>query len=138
MHEEIIRNAIAQHTDGARNASQTADGVMLTLKLLQLQLQHVVGVAATEALGAHAVHRTRSELAWTLPTAGPIAEAVFATVRDDLAGRKPVEVKQAGEVLLGALVRHLFSLIGEPLTYRMLHSAWHKPAADRASMEKFK
>ncbi|MGJ7521394.1 hypothetical protein ACSFA0_12965 [Variovorax sp. LT1P1] len=105
------------------------------MKSLHGELTMVVGVLAASSLIAHAVHRTRATVGWTLAASSVVTDKTFEALYDDLAARSPAGCRAAGEYLLLALVDHLISLIGRPLTRRMLHSAWNLPDAELTSHE---
>jgi len=135
MREDIIKQALSQRAGAGSDAGRMADAVIAVLRLLHAELSLVVGTQAAAALCAHALHRTRSKVEWTTPPTAAPTDKMLTALRNDLAARTPAECLFAGETLLFALVDHLISLIGEPLTLRMLHSAWGTPAADQTSQE---
>lgn len=137
MQDEIIKQAIKQRAGDGTSKGDTAGAVVVTLRLLHAELGLLIGLQAASALCAHALHRTRSEVRWTTPPAATMSEQMLAALRDDLNARTPVRATFAGETLLLALVDHLVSLIGEPLTLRMLRSAWAIPTADQNFQENF-
>lgn len=135
MREDIIKQALAQRCGNSFQPGHTADATIAVLRLLHAELASVVGAQASAALIARAVHRTRTQVEWTAsPVNGP-SDTLLEALRDDLAARTSSECLFAGETLIFALVDHLVSLIGEPLTLRMLNSAWSTHAADQSSQE---
>jgi len=134
MREDIIKQAIVRRAANGSDAGRIADAVVDALRLLHVELGVVVGVQASCALCAHALHRTRSKFEWTSPPTAAPTDKMLASLRDDLAARTPAESLFAGETLIFALIDHLISLIGEPLTLRMLHSAWSSPDADQTRL----
>ena len=135
MREDIIKQALSQRCGDASEPGQTADATIAVLRLLHGELALVVGAQASAALVAHAVHRTRTRVEWTAPPAAGPSDTLLKALRDDLAARTSAECLFAGETLIFALVDHLISLIGEPLTLRMLNSAWSTHGADQSSQE---
>ena len=135
MQDEIIKRAISRHAGTDASADQVARAVVGTVKLLHAELGLLVGLEAASALCAHAVHRTRSKVKWKTPAAATVSEPMTVALLKDLRQRTPTEAVFAGETLLFALVDHLISLVGEPLTLRMLESAWTVPGADQTSQE---
>ncbi len=134
---DVIRTAIVERAGGA-DSHRVAGAVVVALALLREQLVVVVGMQAADALCAHALHRTRSEVAWTVPATLSLHDANFDALRADLASRAPADSLVAGETLIVALVDHLVSLIGKPLTHRMVESAWSAPdSAQTSSGESF-
>ncbi|MDM0037650.1 hypothetical protein QTH89_14590 [Variovorax sp. J22G21] len=135
MREDIIRQALLQRRGDASDPGQTADATIAVLRLLHGELASVVGAQASTALVAHAVHRTRTTIEWTAPPVAGQSDTLLQALRNDLAARTSAECLLAGETLISVLVDHLISLIGEPLTLRMLNSAWGTQAADQSSQE---
>ncbi|MDB5828276.1 MAG: hypothetical protein JWQ73_2496 [Variovorax sp.] len=135
MHVDFIKEVISREARGGSDARQVADAVTASMRLLHAELSKVVGEVAANALGAHAVHRTRSNFNWAMSPAGSVSADMLSSLKQDLARRKPADSQHAGETLIFALVDHLVGLIGEQLTYRILRSAWGKPSAEPASME---
>lgn len=135
MPEELIKRAIAQRAGDGSDPGQIAGAVSRTLSLLYAQLSLVVGAQAAAALCAHAVHRTRPTVGWTIPPAAAFSDSTLSALRDDLSARTPEMALHAGQSLLYALTDHLISLIGLPVTRRMLHAAWSTPDASQTSQE---
>lgn len=135
MQDDVIKQAIAHRAGDGTDAGQIADAVTGALGSLHTELSLLVGAQAAAALGAHALHRTRSKIGWTMPRAPALSDQTLAALRQDLAARTPADSRYAGETLLCALVDHLIVLIGAPLTHRMLHTAWNAPDATQTSQE---
>lgn len=135
MREDIIKEALSRRCGGDSEPAQIAQGMIVALRLLHAELAQVVGTQASAALVAHAVHRTRTKVEWTAPPAAGPSDTLLRALQDDLAGRTAGECVFAGETLIFALVDHLISLIGEPLTVRMLNSAWRTQGADQSPQE---
>ncbi len=135
MPEEIIREAIAQRAGDASDPDQVAAAVSKTLGLLYDELTLVVGAEAAAALCAHAIHRTRPSVGWTMPPATSFSDSTLSALRDDLSARSPETALEAGQNLIFALVDHLIGLIGLPLTHRMMRAAWSAPDASETSQE---
>ncbi|MCU4118196.1 hypothetical protein [Variovorax sp. N23] len=135
MPSDIVKRVISQCADDAAPPADVARAIVGALKSLHAELTMVVGVQAASSLIAHAVHRTRTTVGWTLVSSAVITDKTLDALRDDLAARPPAGCRAAGEFLLLTLVDHLISLIGQPLTRRMLHSAWNLPDAAPTSHE---
>jgi len=133
MQDDIIKQAIAFRAGDVTDPGLIADGVVASLRLLHAELSLLVGAQAAVALCSHAMHRTQSEVEWAVPRAAALSESMLLALRADLRARTPEQALFAGKTLLFALTDHLKSLIGEPLTTRMLRSAWGAPAFDQIS-----
>ena len=132
MPSEIVKRVISQCAGDGAPSAQIAQSIVDALKSLHAELTLVVGVQAASSLIAHALHRTRTTVGWTLVASSVVTDKTLDALRDDLAARPPAGCRSAGQLLLLTLVDHLISLIGQPLTRRMLHSAWNLPDADVA------
>lgn len=136
MQHEIIKQAIAQRAGKNPAASSIAAAMVALLRSLHVELDSLVGSQAAAALYVHAVHRTRPVLHWTLPPTSTVDANALALLQSNLTTRSPRDAWLASETLLAALVDHLATLIGEPLTYRLLNSAWNRTAAVQTDQEK--
>ena len=136
MRQEIIQRALAERASDGANSGTIADATVLTLSLLHVELESLVGVQAVRALYARSLHLTRSSFGWLSPAAAELPGELLTALHDDLVSRTPTEARQAVESLLLHFAELLTSLIGEPLTHRLLRSAWGIPAADEHSQEK--
>lgn len=135
MPSEIVKRVISQCAGDGVPSAEVAKSIIGALKSLHAELTIVVGVQAASSLIAHAMHRTRDAVGWTMAPSAVITDKALDALRDDLAARPPAGCRAAGEILLLTLVDHLISLIGQPLTRRMLHSAWNMPDAAPTSHE---
>lgn len=135
MPSEIVKRVISRCAGDGAPSADAARSIVDALKSLHAELTMVVGVQAASSLIAHAVHRTRTTVGWTLVSSAVITDKTLDALREDLAARSPAGCCAAGEILLLTLVDHLISLIGQPLTRRMLHSAWNLPDAALTSHE---
>jgi len=136
MRQEIIRRALAERAVDGADASAVAEAAVLTLQLLHVELEALVGAQAARALYARSLHLTRATFSWLSPaTSGPLGELLTA-LGSDIVARAPTEARRAVESLLLHFAELLTSLIGEPLTHRLLRSAWGTPAAGEPSQEK--
>ena len=135
MQDDIIKQAIAQRAGERPDSGHVADAVVDALRLLHAELGLLVGTQAAAALCSHALHRTRLKVEWTTPPSAVLSDQMLVALRSDLHARTLAQAIFAGETLLFALVDHLISLIGEPLTHRMLQSAWGASVAVQTSRE---
>lgn len=135
MPSEIVKRVISRCAGDGAPSAEVARSIVGALKSLHAELTMVVGVQAASSLIAHAMHRTREAIGWTMAPSAVITDKTLDALREDLAARPPAGCRAAGEFLLLTLVDHLISLIGQPLTRRMLHSAWNLPDAAPTSHE---
>lgn len=136
MQKETIQRALADRVPEGADSNAIADATTLSLSLLHAELTSLVGAQAARALYARSLHLTRSSFAWLSPAAARQPDELLATLRADIAAHAPHDARHASESLLTTLADLLVVLIGDPLTHRLLHSAWNTPAADEPSQEK--
>ncbi len=134
MRDSMIRRALGECGADADSPAIAAAAVGTLTRLLG-QLEPLVGALAWRALYVRSLHLARSSFAKpdadvTLPS------DLLAPLQRDLSTRLPAEARVAAEALLLALADLLVSLIGEPLTVRLLHKAWDMPVAETSSQEK--
>lgn len=136
MRHEIIQRFLAEETAVGAHQRTLPDAIARALRTLLAELQPLVGVPGARALYARSLHLTRASCGWPAEmAAGPLGE-LPALLHRDLSARTAPDAGLAGESLLLTFVDLLISLIGEPLTYRLLHSAWGHPGADEPHQEK--
>jgi len=130
----MIERALARcgpDADAPTIATATADAMTRLLG----QLKPLVGELAWRALYVRGLHLARSSFVKPEPEAASHDE-LLAPLKDDLSTRAPADAYAAANALLLALADLLISLIGEPLTVRLLRKAWDNPAAETSSQEK--
>lgn len=123
-----MRQEIIWHVLGPSVADDAGSGAISTetvraLNALIAELRPLVGESATRALYMRALHLARSS--FERPAGGFESVAdMLVPLAQDIGGREPNDAQAAAGALLRAFVDLLVSLIGEPLTYRMLRTAW--------------
>lgn len=104
------------------------------LASLFAELKPLVGVLATQALYRRALHLARSS--FSRPGAeAPSLDEQLERLRQELASGTHADALRGSEALLHAFVDLLVSLIGGPLTFRLLRSAWGVRSAETYSKE---
>ncbi len=136
MRHEIIQHFLDEETADGATQSIVPDAIVRALHLLLAELQPLVGAQAVRALYARSLHLTRSTCGWPPVAADLPFSDLITALHGELAARDVADARRAGETLLHTFADLLTSLIGEPLTYRLLHSAWGNPAADEPFQEK--
>lgn len=135
MREKIIDQALARTVSGAATSNAIAEATVNALRLLHAELASLIGSRAAGALYVRSVHLTRPLFPW-LSQVVETPDALFSTLHSDLCARHANEARQAGAGLLRTFADLLVTLIGEPLTHRLLRSAWALPADDEPSGSK--
>lgn len=138
MRHEIIARALREGSTDDDDAGAVAVATVRAVGLLLGELQPLVGTMGAHALYSRSLHLARMSFRRPDPggPAAPKALDELAPLHDDLASRNPTEAKRAGQALLHSFADLLVSLIGQPLTDRMLRSAWGAPGADSPLEEK--
>ncbi len=134
MRDNMIKRALSECAVDADSPAIAAAAVGALTRLLG-QLKPLVGELAWRALYVRSLHLARSS--FTKPDADvTLPGDLLSSLQRDLSTRVPAEARGAAEALLLALADLLVSLIGEPLTVRLLHKAWDMSAAETSSEEK--
>lgn len=134
MRDNIIKRGLGECGADADSPAIAAATVRALNRMLG-QLKPLVGELAWRALYVRSLYLARSSFAKPGADA-TLPEDLLAPLQRDLSTRLPAEARRAAEALLLALADLLVSLIGEPLTGRLLHKAWDMPAAEKSSQEK--
>ena len=93
------------------------------LRALFGELANLIGNHAVRALYLRAVHVSGLSLTRPGQASEPL-DTLLADLRQNLASRQPAEARTVAQALLESLVALLVSLIGQPLTLRLVTSAW--------------
>ncbi len=118
----------------ARPAEGGADAAILAWEPLATHIIAIVGEGGFASLYARSVFLAASTFPWLAASArSPPAPQRFADLKINLAGHPPAEARAANRLLLITFTDILASLIGEPLTTRILQSAWGSDAAPDAN-----
>ncbi len=102
---------------------------------LFLQLDPLIGGQAVHALYNRSLHLAAADLERSPILSERSYDLAIADLQRQLRERKPDAGRAAGIALLGAFTSLLASLVGEPITRRVMHSAWDDLAAIRAPTE---
>jgi len=127
MRNEMIRSALGGGAAEGADSKTVAGATVLALTSLLAELKPLVGELAARALYVRSLHLARSS--FDRPSAADLESPneLLAPLHRDLLLRAPADARGAAEALLLALADLLISLIGEPLTDRLLHKAWGTP-----------
>lgn len=122
---ESIQGTLTQHAGEAPDANAVVDAVTRTWQFMAAQLEPVIGARGTGTLLDRALHLTAKSFPWLAQTSPPLGTGDTLTrLHARFARRDAQEAAQAGCALLVTFTEQLASLIGEPLTERLLASVW--------------
>jgi len=123
MRSELIQSALGEGSVEGAESATVADATVQALTLLFAKLQPLIGNLALRALYVRSLRLARSSFD-SPSTDLELPVELLAPLHRDLASRGAAEAQGAAMALLLALANLLVSLIGEPLTDRLLHKAW--------------
>jgi hypothetical protein len=122
---ELIPGMLTQRAGSAPDATAALAAVTRTWQRMAAQLEPVIGVRGVGVLLDRALHLTGKSFPW-LAQAIPLGAQADAVTRlqSRFANGNAADVAEAGCALLITFTELLSSLIGEPLTERLLASVW--------------
>lgn len=130
LREQKIKNLMAQ---------PSGEGNQDTLHLwrsMAAQIISVVGQGGFQSLYARSIFLTQRSVAWvTQPTVSLPIDLSFTALSTCLAEHPHEQAQEANTLLMLTFTDLLASLIGEPLTVRILKTAWGADAADLTDKE---
>ncbi len=135
LRHQIIKNLTAQHSENVADAALNLWTQMAT------QIISIIGESGFDSLYARSVFLTQSTFPWLatgpwLATASPSSSIQrFALLKTSLEQQTPAQASEANHLLLMTFTDILASLIGEPLTTRILRSAWGVDASEKSDKE---
>jgi hypothetical protein len=130
LRHQLIASLTTQHTDAG------ADGAIRLWDLMATQIISIVGEGGFNALYARSVFLTQSSHPWLAADApSPATGSRFADLKTSLQAQAPAQADAANMQLMITFTDILASLIGEPLTARILRTAWGHEAQDRTGKE---
>jgi hypothetical protein len=125
---EAIQVTLVQRRGETANAHAIATAAIETYRDVAACLSPVVGDRGVEVLFRRALHLTSSAFPW-LDLTGQDAEgaALFTVLQAHLAARDSRSAADASLALLVTFTELLSTLIGPPLTHRLLAPIWASP-----------
>ncbi|MDP3878108.1 MAG: hypothetical protein Q8Q50_14110 [Methylobacter sp.] len=129
LRHQIIKNLTAQHSENVADAALNLWTQMAT------QIISIIGESGFDSLYARSAFLTQSTFPW-FATASPSSSTQrFASLKTSFEQQTPAQASEANHLLLMTFTDILASLIGEPLTTRILRSAWGVDASDKSGKE---
>ena len=127
MQREFITQALDRAATGQAGSGVVAAACIRALDALFTELEPLVGVTGARALYLRCLYLTRESVGWPVVPDGAAREALLTSLAEHIEARHGDAARRASEALLTAFADLLISLIGEPLTLRLLQSAWGDP-----------
>ncbi|TWI70228.1 hypothetical protein IP91_01312 [Pseudoduganella lurida] len=118
---QLIHAMLAQPGD-----PDDAEGHLRPWRALAVHLIPLIGDSGFGALYGRTGRLLAPQFGWLSPRPSTqTLDALFQTLKEDLAGADPAQAALANEALLGTFTRLLSDLIGAALTTRLIDTAWN-------------
>ena len=108
----------------AQPTEKAADAAIRLWEQMAVQIISIVGEDGFDSLYARSIFLNQSTFPWLAAHPLPKAGYRFAELKESLEGQAPAQASEANSLLLITFTDILASLIGEPLTTRILQLAW--------------
>jgi hypothetical protein len=119
---QLIRAMLAQ----PGGADDAAERHLLPWRSLAVHLSPLIGEIGFGALYGRTGRMLAQQHGWlTLGPSTQTMDALFQTLKEDLARTEPAHAALANEALLTTFTQLLSELIGEALTTKLIDSAWN-------------
>ena len=130
LRHQKIKRLTAQHTEKVADAAVSLWAQMAT------QIISIIGEGGFDSLYARSLYLNQAQFPWlaavsTSETVGP----GFTNLKINLEAQTPALASEANSLLLITFTDVLASLVGEPLTVRILDTAWNNNTQDTVGKE---
>jgi hypothetical protein len=133
---KLALKVLAQHAGSAADAEALAAAARRAYDDLARVSAPLIGQVGVEALTGRALHLAQREYPWLAQTREPEqAERPFTEVIACLERQDPAVAIEAAGAVFATLTGLLVTLIGEPLTARLLQQAWPDAFSDASTEE---
>lgn len=130
LRHQLIEGLMAPHTENV------ADAAIDLWEQMATQIISIVGEDGFNSLYARSVFLAQPKFPWLAANSlSPQTDQRFAELKKHLEGQTPSQARAANNLLLLTFTGVLAALIGEPLTTRILRSAWGNDASYSTSKE---
>jgi len=120
----------------ARDSGKVAETACDLWGPLSVEISSIIGDAGFDSLYARSVFLTQTQYPWLAAgSAAPTADQRFAPLQTSLEEQTTALALEANTLLLIIFTDILASMLGEPLTARILNSAWGHDAKHRTGKE---
>lgn len=128
MNHEAIRRTLAHRAGDDADASAVAEAAISTWHQAAVRLAPVIGPQGVDVLFRRSLHLTKNAIPWlTMGMDEGDCAALLAALQARLADREAAAALEASHALLANFTELLASLIGKPLTERLLAPIWAPP-----------
>lgn len=132
MRREAVGQSLSETSDASVKPSAAADAAVATWKRVAACLEPVIGSGGVHVLFGRSLHLTSRDFPWLAATGyyGDSSDrfASMAGFRAALESREPSDAAAAVSALMKTFIELLETLIGEPLTERLLGAVLLQPA----------
>ena len=130
LRHQLIEGLMAPHTENV------ADAAIDLWEQMATQIISIVGEDGFNSLYARSVFLAQPTYPWLAANSlSPQTEQRFAELKKHFEGQTPSQARAANSLLLLTFTGILAALIGEPLTTRILRTAWGNDASYSTSKE---
>jgi hypothetical protein len=130
LRHQLIEGLMAPHTENV------ADAAINLWEQMAAQIISIVGEDGFNSLYARSVFLAQPTYPWLAANSpSPQTDQRFAELKKHLEGQTPSQAREANSLLLLTFTGILAALIGEPLTTRILRTAWGNDASYSTSKE---
>ena len=130
LRHQLIEGLMAPHTENV------ADAAINLWEQMATQIISIVGEDGFNSLYARSVFLAQPTYPWLAANSpSPQTDQRFAELKKHLEGQTPSQAREANSLLLLTFTGILAALIGEPLTTRILRTAWGNDASYSTSKE---
>jgi hypothetical protein len=132
---DLLRHEIIKSLT-AINTGEVADAAINSWEQMATQIISIVGEDGFNSLYERSIFLTQSTFPWLAASLlPPHTDQRFAELKMSFEGQTPAQISEANVLLLITFTDILASLIGEPLTTRILSLAWNTDISDRTGKE---
>jgi hypothetical protein len=122
---QAVQRALTQEAGTDPDAKLLATAALRVYDALSAQLAPLIGDGGVRALTARSLHLVQRDFPWLAAAQEPdLSKGPFGQVGFDLERQNPAVAAEAAAAAMATLGGLLESLIGEPLTMRVLRAAW--------------
>ena len=131
-----ITKPLAPIAAAGADAGQIAGKAVAVWEAIHSAMAPVIGPRGSTALQRRSLHVARASYPWLDAVCeAAAAPGDFAALREALASRTAAEAAAAHDSMVLAFIELLTTLIGEPLTARLLQGVGDRPSDDISSQE---